>query len=139
MQLFYIISIGYYQTSKRNNFSFSRLINVYKQCSLIQSCQIPIYKTRSWPGDSCLKSGENSGDFYWNQEAFWLSFSEENWSFRLSEWLLFSPDKLIVATILCSILYYIYFTIIHKIHKMKQVKYTKKLNHKLSFILFVAL
>jgi hypothetical protein len=36
--------------------------------------------------------------------------------------------------IMCSILYYIYFAIIHKIHKMKQVKYTKKLNHKYQYI-----
>jgi hypothetical protein len=30
------------------------------------------------PGVLRKKPGENSGDFYWNQEAFWLSFSEEN-------------------------------------------------------------
>ncbi len=62
-----------------------------------QGCQIQIYKTRSWPGDSYLKLGENSGDFYRNQEAFWWCFFEENWNFRLHKRLIFSPDKLIMA------------------------------------------
>ena len=78
-----------------------------------QACQIQIYKTRSWPGDSYLKSGENPGDFYRNQEAFQLSFFEENWNFRFRKWLIFSSDTLIMAKFFYVILYiYIYIYIV---------------------------